>query len=315
MLHTVRRLPRSLRSITIGAALLIAGGWALLPLSRALQRAEQAAGLSQPPLPVMSSARDTLAEQLSFFTLGGLRSLAAEILVLDATGAWLERDWPRAERRWEMITTLCPHRPNYWINAARDMATNAAGSAALDSSLTIPEQEALSRRYIARGEEFLLSGAEHNPQSALLYMRLGDLYADLNRRPDFTRAAGAYRRAVELGGSPLYKRQEFYSLCRIRGREQEAWQIGRELFRSPAQRVPSLLCLLFVLQHKIQVPSDEQLGTVALFGSHQAALKQLSRFEHNTLRFPVNGIKAYLDSNRLPQPADAPHGTPPSYAS
>lgn len=287
-----------LRRVLLAAAALgalAAGGWALLPFGRALGRAEQAAGLSLPPLPAMTDSRDALAEQLGFFTLGGLRSLAAEVLALDATNAWIERDWPRAERRWQMITTLCPGRPNYWMNAARDMATNAAAQAAQDPSLSPQEQETLTRRYIARGEQFLLNGIAHNPQSALLYMKLGDLYADLNRRPDFTRAAAAYHRAVELGASALYRRQEFYSLCRIRGQEEAAWKLGRELFlEGRAQRVPSLLCLLFVLQQKIRVPEAEQLRPEVLFGSREAAVKQLRRFAHNPLRFPVQGIKEYL---------------------
>lgn len=285
------RTARLLRSSVAALLLPLVGGWALLSPARALYRAEQAAGLSLPlPPSGSSSGGDSLAEQLSFFTLGGLRSLAAEILTLDATTAWIERDWPRAERRWSMITTLCPLRPNYWINAARDMATNAASHAAHDSTLSPPEREALTRSYIARGERFLLDGIAHNPDSALLFMHLGDLYADLNRRPNFAQAAAAYHRAVRLGASPLYRRLEFYNLCRIRGREHEAWQLGRELFRSPSQRVPSLLCLLYVLQHKISVPADEALTPVQLFGSAEKASHHLRQFRHNTLRFPINGI-------------------------
>lgn len=280
-----------------GLALLAVGGWALLPFGEQLQQAEQQAGLSLPP-PTNIAEEDALMEQLSFFTLGGLRSLAAEILVLDATTAWLEKDWPRAERRWQAITTLCPGRPNYWVNAARDMSTNAASHAEHNTKQPAPEREILTRRYIERGKRFLLDGIAHNPNSPLLYMRLGDLYADLNRRPNFTQAAAAYHRAVELGASPLYRRQEFYSLCRIQGREHEAWQLGRELFNSSAHRVPSLLCLLFVLQHKIDVPAAEQLSADALFGSKKSALKHLGRFEHNPLRFPINGIKAYLRAAR-----------------
>lgn len=279
--------------LLVGVLMLCVGGVLLLPLSHKLRRVEVGQGL-QMPLPALSSAGDALAEQLSLFILGGLRSLAAEILVLDATSAWIDRDWPRAERRWQMITLLCPGRPNYWINASRDMALNAAAHAAGDTRLEPREQESLQRRYIARGERFLREGIAHNPDSALLHMNLGDLYADLNRRPDFSQAAAAYHRAVELGASPLYRRQEFYSLCRIRGREADAWRLGRALYESSTQRVPSLLCLLFVLQHKISVPEAERLSPEQLFGSRKRAHQELARFEHNQLRFPVNGINRYL---------------------
>lgn len=281
-----------------GLAMLVLGGLVLQLPTGQLRRAEQAAGLL-PPMPGLAvSGQDALTEQLFFFTLGGLRSLAAEVLTLDATTAWMERDWPRAERRWQTITSLCPRRPNYWINAARDMATNAAAHAQHDETLGAREQEHLVRSYIARGERFLHEGIAHNPESALLHMSLGDLYADLNRRPDFAKAAAAYHRAVELGASPLYSRHEFYSLCRIRGQEQAAWRLGRQLYESPAQRVPSLLCLLFVLQHKIEVPEAEQLSAVQLFGSEQKARQALARFERNQLRFPVSGISSYLHQPR-----------------
>lgn len=97
--------------------------------------------------------------------------------------------------------------------------------------------------------------------------------------------------------SEIYRRQEFYNLCRIRGREQEAWQLGRELYALPSQqRIPSLRCLLFVLQHKLQVPEDQRLSATRLFGSEAKARQELARFEHNRLRFPVNGIREYLSA-------------------
>ena len=289
--HTVRHLLR----LAAGVLVLGVGGLLLSPLSRGLRDAEERADLHS-GMPLLSTGGgDALVEQLFFFTLGGLRSLAAEILVLDATSAWIARDWPRAERRWQMITSLCPGRPNYWINASRDMAINAAAHAANDPTLNTHEQAMLAARYIRRGEQFLHDGIAHHPQSALLYMNLGDLYANQNRHPSYTRAAAAYHRAVELGASPLYRRLEFYCLSRIRGREQEAWQLGRQLFaEGHSQRVPSLKCLLFVLQQRIQVPSAERLSPEQIFGSAAQARRELSRFERNQLRFPVTGIRRYL---------------------
>lgn len=293
MKKALRKVGTRLLCTVAGVAMLGLGGLALLPLSAKLRCEEQQAGLlaSMPP-PVTG---DALVEQLAFFTLGGLRSLAAEILVLDATTAWVERDWPRVESRWHMVTSLCPLRVNYWINASRDMATNAAAAALRDTEAPLAEQARLARAYFDRGERFLQEAIAHVPDSALLQMSLGDLYSDLNRYPSFARAAAAYHRAVELGASALYRRQEFYNLCRVRGREEEAWRLGRELYRSPNHRVPSLKALLFVLQQKIDVPESERLSPEELFGSAEKARRELTRFLHNTLRFPVTGIKAFLD--------------------
>ena len=273
--------------------ILAAGGALLQPLDRSLTEAEKKAHLQPEHRPVLLG-RDALGEQLSFFLLGGLRSLAAEVMVLDATTAWAKRDWPLAERRWQMVTTLNPSRPNYWINAARDMAINAAAYAINNEQLDDRERVVLSKSYFDRGLKFLEDGLAHHPDSALLYISLGDTYADLNRFPSFAQAAAAYHRAVQLGASGLYRRQEFYNLCRIRGREREAWELGRKLYESPSQRVPSLLCLLFVLQQKLDVPLNQRLSPEQLFGSAEKARRDLARFRNNSLRFPVQGIREYL---------------------
>ena len=75
--------------------ILAAGGALLLSLNRCLTEAQKET-LPQPEHRPMLLGRDALGEQLSFFLLGGLRSLAAEVMVLDATTAWAKRDWPLA---------------------------------------------------------------------------------------------------------------------------------------------------------------------------------------------------------------------------
>jgi hypothetical protein len=92
----------------------------------------------------------------------------------------------------------------------------------------------------------------------------------------------------------MYLRWVFYNLCRIRGREQEAWELGRRLFNEERHLTPSLRNLLFVLQHKIQVPADQQLSPEQLYGSRERARKYLRTFVHNDLRFPTTGIREFL---------------------
>ncbi len=298
MMATTRMFLSSLLRPAVALLALALGGALLVPASKSLRQKELNARLVNPQS--SSSAADALSQQLSFFTLGGLRSLAAELLTLDATAAWIDRDWPRAQRRWEQITNLSPRRVNYWIRASRDMATNAAADTSRDPHLPTHEQATLTRAYIDRGERFLLDGISHNPESMLLHARLGDLYSDLYRRPRFSRAVDAYRRAVELGAPSIYARQEFYNLCRIRGREAEAWELGRRLYEQPHHRVPSLKSLLFVLQQKLAVPAEEALTPAQLFGSEDAARRELKSFANNHLLFPIDGIRDYLATPPAP---------------
>ncbi len=281
--------------LLLACALLAAGGALLLPASERLQQLEQKAGLRLPPPDARET--DTLGQQLYLFTLGGLRSLSAEILALDATSAWTKADWPRLAQRWKSITTLCPHRVNYWIRASRDMYVNAASALSRDARLTERERVQQSLLYLAEGERFLQEGIANNPDDPTLYARLGDMYSDIYRRPQYGKAVEAYRNAIRCGASgSFYERQIFYNLCRIRGREQEAWEEGRRLYEDAHQRVPSLLCLLFVLENRLgeSVPATERLTPLQLFGSEAKARKQLTRFEHNRLNFPTHGIAAWL---------------------
>jgi tetratricopeptide (TPR) repeat protein len=277
-----------------GALLLLAlAGWALQPLRLHLQQQESAAHLR---LPAPDYAKtDALSQQLALFALGGLRTFAAEMLCVDTTNAWLQQDWPRAERRWKQVTTLCPRRVNYWIRASRDMAKNAVAWVQEQEEPGSCEQAVQSKYYLDSAEQFLLEGIANNPDSALLWLHLGAFDEDLSRRTNFTRAVEDYRRALELGASPMYRRWVFYNLCRIRGREKEAWELGRALYQEERHRSPSLRCLLLVLQHKLDIPTEQQFTPEQLFGSSARAEKQLRAFLRNDLRFPTAGIREILN--------------------
>lgn len=271
--------------------------------TQSIARQENARGL----LPEISvvPGNDTLARQLSLLGLGGLRSLSAEILGLDAVQAWSARDWNTLETRYRQMTTLCPLQTSYWITGARHMAYNAAGDALSDNSLPSWEKDRLARGWFHKGIRFLREAMEFNPASPLLHARLGDFLSDLNRRPDFAASAAAYRRAVELGAADLYRRMEFYALCRVPGKEKEAWKLGCELFLDEQHRQPSLLCCLFALQNKLDLPREQRFSIAALFGNDARALRLLSSYLHNRLRYPTDGVAAEVAALRKRLPAGA----------
>ncbi|MFI3243294.1 MAG: hypothetical protein R3Y56_03455 [Akkermansia sp.] len=279
--------------ITVSACAVF--GMLMMPINQQVKLQLKSEGLI--PEQQVALGRDALSQQLALFAMGGLRSLAAQILSLDATAAWIKQDWPTIERRYEQITTLCPQRINYWVNASFEMATNAAAYKSYeDSQQSEIEQSQTRRRYFLRGEQFLQDGIRNNPSSVLLHAKLGDLHSNLYRYPRFLQAANAYQKAVELGAPPIYERLQFYSLCRVHGQEQKAWELGRALFdKYPQQRVPSLRCLLFMLQNRLQVPDEQKLSVEELFGSQERALRQLRAFIRNDLRYPTTGVAEYLE--------------------
>lgn len=282
-----RSARRTVRACAVLAAVLLAGAGMNLWTQR-ITAWERRLGLLDEW--VFPQGKDTLTRQISLLGLGGLRTLSAELLALDAVDAWSRHDWNQVETRYRQIVTLCPKQENYWTAAARHMYYNAASDALADESLDAWEKKATAKRYMDSGLKFLQDGAAINPQSAALHARQGDFLSDLNRSPHFGRAAQAYHRAVELGASPIYRRMEFYALCRTPGKEREAWKLGRELFENPSHRLPSLLGALCALQNKLKIPAGERLSPEALFGSRERARRYLTQYARNTLRFPTDGI-------------------------
>ena len=286
------RLLRTLTCYTSALLLLVLGGLALRPLTTAQRGHEEAQGLLNPG--ITTTAPDALSSRLAVFTLGGLRSLAAEILAMDATSAWLQQDWPRAKKRWEQITTLCPTRANYWARAARDMSKNAVAHVYGLKGISEHERATMAQEYLYAAEDFYRIGIRYNPDNILLHLELASFYEDLARKPQFAKAVDTYKEALRLGASEMYRRWVFYNLCRIRGREQEAWQLGLQLLTAERHRTPSVLCLIYALQHKLNIPAAMRLTPEQLFGTEAKARKQLRSYLHNTLRFPTNGVAEYL---------------------
>lgn len=291
-------------TLPLAAILLLGGGALLLPLSRSVSHRAHEQGLLQPPAPI-TGAKDALTHHLSLVMLGGLRSLAAEILALDASNAWLEQDWPRAQQRWEQITAICPQRASYWARAARDMAKNAVAHVQEREDLNEHERAVLTKEYLDTAERFLTKGVAANPGNTMLLLELGAYYEDLSRRPQFRKAVETYRQAIAAGAPEMFRRWEFYNLCRIRGCEAEALQLGRELFRQERHRAPSVRCLLFALQNKLNIPQHERLSVESLFGSQEKAVRQLRRYLYNDLRFPVHGVAEFLQASSSPAPQSA----------
>lgn len=297
-----RKRYRMFKTYAAALSVLCVGGILPALCSTGIYEEQQKTGL-QPPLPSPDRS-DALSQQLAFFSLGGLRSLVAEIYTLDATDAWSNRDWVRLRRRWESATTLMPRRVNYWIHAENDMTANAAGDYIRNRKISETLKKEKVKEYINSGENFLLEGIANNPTSWKLHIALAEHYSNLYRKPQFEKAVDAYQKAMELGAPEYYNRPLFYNLCRIPGREQEAWKLGRALFEYEEHHVPAVQFLLFALQNKIQVPANEALSIDRLFRDTPqqtedevltTAYQIIENFSDNDLLYPTYGANAFLD--------------------
>jgi hypothetical protein len=121
------------------------------------------------------------------------------------------------------------------------------------------EREREMRRYWKLGEDYLLRGIENNPDSWLLYERLGGLYKD--KYKDLCKAAEAYSEGAKRPGALTFIRRfgaAFLADCP--GREQEAYEQMLALYKEGEKEwLPLLLDKLQRVERKLGIPKDQRV--------------------------------------------------------
>ena len=130
-----------LKNIVIFIIALLGFGMIRLPLQERILEQEKNAGLLEEPVSLSSS--DYLEQQLAMVSLGGLRSLVAAVLSMEAFDCFLVSDWANLERRYNQITALAPHSDFYWDNGSWHLGNNASSSY-LDNKRLSPLDDVLS---------------------------------------------------------------------------------------------------------------------------------------------------------------------------
>ena len=258
-----------LKNTVIFIIALLGFGMIRLPLQERILEQEKNAGLLEEPVNLSSS--DYLEQQLAMVSLGGLRSLVAAVLSMEAFDCFLISDWTNLERRYNQITALAPHSDFYWDNGSWHLGNNASSSYLDNKRLSPLERREGFRKYIQKGRDFLQKGIKANPGSWYLYSLLGNMYSDTYRQPDFEKAAEVYRKARELGAPALTARKEFYALARVPSKSREALKLGKELIKDPRNRVPSLVTNIFVLENRLHVPEKDRIPFRELYPTDEIA--------------------------------------------
>ena len=181
--------------------------------------------------PTAVAVREKLGQGFALAALGGFRGLAANALLLQAHGAWEEKQWVRVRSALEMATLLQPRVALFWDLASWHMAWNAAVAAEnYEGEENETRRRIEARKWVEAGRELLERGTRAVPEKALLFQRLGDLY--WQRLADYQSAAACYREALRKADAPPYlERFVGYALERA-GDKQAALEYFRELRRS-----------------------------------------------------------------------------------
>ncbi len=98
------KIPTALKNGFIVIFAVAGFGMVRMPLQESILEQEKSAGLIEEALDLPAS--EALEQQFSMVALGGLRSLVAAILIMDAVEWFLKADWTNLERRYCEIVAL-----------------------------------------------------------------------------------------------------------------------------------------------------------------------------------------------------------------
>jgi len=255
-------------------------------------------------------------------TLGGLRSVIAVVWGLKAHDHFANMEWYELEKDYDLITSLDPQNPYYWNTGGWHLAYNAAAWARTNREFAPIQRDTLEREYLEKGDAFFHEGLKHLPNDIYLWSQIGNMWSSKFKRPDYPRAAKAWKEAAERGNNPRYQRRYLYTLAQIRGREFDALQYAQKLIKENPRHllIPSFRTIYWILHSTPMLPSTISRPRIEdVFGSKETAYQDLYNYRLrvktenfcdysldedmqiliNELEIPVK-LNPFLNPRRLP---------------
>lgn len=204
------------------ALLALASAASIAPLETALR----GIGVALPP------SRGQLAAQAGhgviLATLGGGRTLTADLLWLKTNLAWEQEDLA-ATRAWLDLVVAVDERPDYfWLNGARIIAYDMPvwrGRDQPDAPAAVGTQ--IREQQAQAALQFLQRGLDVRGANAAFFAEMAGIH--LRVRHDPAQAAEYFRRAAECPGAPYYAARIYAELLAALGRKREARDWLRQL--------------------------------------------------------------------------------------
>ena len=216
---------------------------------------------------------------------GGLRTVMASMLTLKAQGNFEENEWYDLKKDYEVITTLDPYNEFYWNHGGWHIGYNAASWARSNRDFSPARRRIMEMDFIEAGDAFYRKGLKYLPDSKTLWFEIGALWSNQFKRPDYERAAEAFKMAKD-SPNPVHRRRYLFTLARIPGREVEAYEEAIRLISEDRRHimVPTFRCLLVVLATNRELPPSRLAPTVeGAFPSPEKAYQDLYNYRQRVL--------------------------------
>lgn len=278
-------------------------GWLRLPYEQRLSEELTEAQLLSPSFD--RESRASLSQKGFVASFGSLRPMLAALTALSTTKYHGDSDWENLEQAIETTVLLDPNNSYYWDLGAWHLGYNASSSSLENKQLAALQRKALFKQYIHKGDALYARGIAANPKDVHLRLERARLWSSRHKIEDYPKVAQLLQQTLdecELSSTQRSRIRSdlFYTLLRIPERLNEAYALGRDLYReSPRNRFPSLLNGLCALQMHPRVRVEQPLTMFQLYGSKDQALKHLTNYMNDSDGYkPRYGVQDLLDRLR-----------------
>lgn len=253
MKRLLQTIPRPIAAI----ALLALFGLVRSPVEDGVRERLVAARLLLPP--PAQSAFEQMGQSALMGTLGGLRSLVASFLTLEAFEHFSTKSWDDLRQTYQIITSLEPRDESHWVSVVWHLGINATANMEIDERLPAFERERRFNEYAFQAIELAERGIAQIPESAAIRLQLAEVYRE--KLKDDCATARVYGDTIGLPGAPGYARRfHGYFMARCPGREKEAYEYLMALYREgDSQHLPTLIKEIKNLEEKLSIPGPQRI--------------------------------------------------------
>ena len=253
----MKRLFQKVPRIVLVLAALAVFGIVRAPLEDGVRDRLVATNLLLPP--PAKGAFEQMSQSALIGTLGGLRSLVATFLTLEAYDHFSSKSWDQLRQAYLVITNLEPREEANWIAVIWHLGINATANMEIDETLPAFERKRRFNEYALQAIEMAEKGLEQLPQSSAIRLQLAEVYRE--KLKDNCAAARVYGDTIGLPGAPGFVRRfHGYFLARCPGKEQEAYDYLMGLYREgDEQHLPTLIKEIKNMEEKLGIPSPRRI--------------------------------------------------------
>ncbi len=213
---------RLVRPVAVVGITLVAAGWALRPLEVEAWKAQERWQLNEGAPRVAG----VIGQGGALALLGGFRSLAADLLWLQANACWERCDLAGTKAALALVEAVDPRPMVFWLNGARmigyDMAVWRVEARGGEQAFPAAVRGRFEVEQALAAIAYLERAFVHHPDHPLLHIEIANL--QLQRLGDISAAAEHYRRAAAQPTAPFYAARIHAELLWRLGREREAYE-------------------------------------------------------------------------------------------